>query len=112
MNDNNCRQGRDCPAGRRTIFFAALLALTACGEATTKWEYDNEIFLGAGDGGYSAPDAGHSDPAGVVGVDSDAASDDADAGDDDSGSHGDVGKGHDGKGHDGKGHDHGDGDDD
>ena len=112
--NNNCRQGRDCPA-RRTILLTALLALTACGETTTKWDYSNEIYIGAGDSGFDAPSAGHSDPAGVVGVDSDAAGDDAadhaaDTGHDDGGSHGDVGKGHDSD--DGHDSDHDDGDDD
>lgn len=112
----------------KAVALAALLA--GCAETSTKWDYDNEIYIGAGDGsehgGYSAPSAGHSDPVGVVGVDSgadgdDAASDDAGSGDDDGGFDGDVSKGHDDHGDDhGKGHDsdddgHGkgrDGDDD
>jgi hypothetical protein len=104
----------------KAVALAALLA--GCAETSTKWDYDNEIYIGAGDGsehgGYSAPSAGHSDPVGVVGVDSpsdgdDAASDDAGAGDDDSGPDGDVSKGHDHDDH-GKGYDsdHDDGDDD
>lgn len=113
----------------KAMALAALLA--GCAETSTKWDYDDAIYIGAGDGpdhgGYSAPSAGHSDPVGVVGVDSDAdgddaASDDAGAGDDDSGLDGDVSEGHDHDDH-GKGHDsdhddsdhdsdHDDGDDD
>lgn len=133
--NNDCRQGRDCPVRRSSILLAVFLSMTACAETTTKWDYDNEIYIGAGDGpdhvGYSAPSAGFDDPSDVVGVDSDAAGDDAadpdaGSGDDDGGSDGDVSEGHDhddhGKGrdsdHDDSDHDdgddgdHDDGDDD
>ena len=100
----------------KAVALAALLA--GCAETSTKWDYDNEIYIGAGDGsehgGYSAPSAGHSDTVFVVGVDGDAdgddaASDDAGAGNDDSGPDSDVGKGHD---HDDDDGDHDDGEDD
>ena len=105
----------------------ALLATTACGTTTTIWENEHEQYGSQDAGGFdSGPVAGHTDPVGVVGVDSgadgdDAASDDAGSGDDDGGFDGDVSKGHDDHGDDhGKGHDsdddgHGkgrDGDDD
>lgn len=109
----------------------ALLATTACGTTTTIWENEHEQYGSQDAGGFDGdPVAGHSDPAGVVGVDSPANGDgpaDSESGAEDSGDS-DVGDvGHDGKGHDGhdghgkgheghdghgKGHDSDDGDDD
>ena len=100
-----------------------LLATTACGTTTTIWENEHEQYGSQDAGGFdSGPVAGHTDPAGVVGMDSPANGNgpaDSESGADDSGNS-DVGNvGHDGKGHGGhnghgKGHGHNsdDGDDD
>lgn len=84
--NGRCDQGRTCPARKRvgslSALIATLLALTACSETTTEWNYNDAIFLGAGDSAPSAPSAGFDDPSGVVGVDSDDQGDHDDGEDD------------------------------